>query len=673
MISNTFVIAALLTISFNVIVCMENKIKLQIPAISTIPDSGNVQLQNTLHDGVDTSTTGAAILIGHQIALHDLNSDNNILTRYEIESITLPSDKSTAEALKHAIFASIQSFCNGISSIITSPIFLGCPWSSLSVLTSMVLDIFNLLTISSSATAPTLSARDGSFLRTCGSDTDQAKALVQLCDYFEWSKIGVIYINDAYGEGLNNAISDEITQNDEINIDIKSKAYDENSIDSAAKFIEDNELYITILIVRDVHIESFFEQLKKHDLVGWPHYYIGVDSWFVEAEIRANNILQYVPGYIGTIPGSLSMLTREQYNQSGIYDGNMTIYNLTVQKNAAIAEIMWQKSHNNHHGMINFGYDSMYALGMALNIYDKRHSLDSMFNECYAILDLEEIQTELQPIQTEIRDILINEVQFIGATGHVSFKENGNRRGSMFLYGYVTNEGTIKYFGGKVDDHSVPFIDDIVIWPSDFKDVPLSSPTVNMTNYIEIERTECYVILSVVIVCFLCSWYMIVLLWIKKRMKHIPSEPVELAIGPGGPNIDNDDTDDSDEEESKISVIVNKNNENDRNDIRYVSITRRKTEAIIYHQRGISGTSNMEESKTNDSLSLRLNEYISKLPNESERRIATTFIKYFKPYLNDTIPPSSSSPWNCNSGRTSTVRYSNSHLNSRKQNQEIKD
>eukprot|EP01084_Bolivina_argentea_P018378 34224_1 len=664
MILNVSVIVTLFAVSFNKAntLCLDHKIKIQIPAISTIDDT-----EYMFDSGVDISETGGAITVGHMLAQQDLNSNNNILPCHEIEHITIPSDKKTAEAMKQTIFASFEGFCNGISSIIASPIFLGAPWSSLSQITALVLDMFNLLTISSTSTAPTLTTDHESFLRTIGSDIAQAKALVHLCNYFDWTQIGVIYYKDEYGQGLNNAIIDEITQNDTININIKSKPYDEHSMDNAAKFIKDQELYVTILIVRDVHIEQFFEQLEKHNLIGKPYYYIGVDSWFVEAEIKDNNILKYIPGYIGTIPGYLPMLTEEQYIKSGIYNGNMSIYNATMQKHNAISEIMKNKYYKNHHSMINFGYDSMYALGMALHIYDTRHSLGTMFNhfnEC-SLSNLEEFEMQikgLESMQAEIRNILVNDVQFIGATGPVSFKEDGERRGSMFLYGYVTYYGEIKYFGGLIDGQDAPFIEDnIVEWPHDFDgEKPVSngplclktinttftntsnkssvnisnkssvnisnkSTSVNISNNIVISTPYFYIISGGVGVVFLCLVVMIVQLCVKK-----PQTKIREQLG--------------------INTVELKSNVFDHEE----------EKADLVHN-----TQHFDESKTNDSLnslSSHFQNYIKNLSTEAKKKAVITFIKTFK--INELVLSSSS--------RTCTITpYTNSHLDSSKQSHVI--
>ena len=310
-------------------------------------------------------------------------------------------------------------------------------------------------------------------MRVIASDTLQAKALIQLCDEYEWDKVGVIYIADAYGEGLREAIGKEALAHD---IEIQSWAYDgdngTDSMENAAKFIKDKQLHINILIVHDVHIQRFFATLNQHNLVGYPYFYIGTDSWFIEAEINANHVMDYVQGYIGTIPGSLPMLTKQQYQDLFKSEADMRIYKRAMDINQRIANLTKEVyGIFNHHSLLNFGYDAMYAAAFALDIFNKYHtdSLLNMFNNCsdVSIWNLEALIDKLKPVRDIFRGILINNVSFPGATGPVSFDENGDRDGGLFVYGYIGRDKTMKIFGAFAKENY--FIDkESHEWPPGF-------------------------------------------------------------------------------------------------------------------------------------------------------------------------------------------------------------
>ena len=381
----------------------------------------------------------------------------------------------------------------------------------MSVETAKVFDIFPSLQISSSATAPELSQYE-SFFRVIGSDTLQAQALIQLCLHYNWTEIGVIYVNDAYGEGLRSAIEEEASVK---GIIVRSKSYDDSTMKSAADYIEQNKLYITILIVRDVHITEFFNTLNVAGVTEYPYFYIGVDAWWIEAEIGANEISQYVQGYMGTIPGSLSMISEELYKQL-LNTNDMTLYDETMGINTKIAQWVQERYNaNKHHTLMNFGYDAMFALWHALNIFNQNfnYTLNSIFENC-SYEDLEDLQETLRNTTDILRDILINDVSFNGATGSVSFKENGDRNGGLFLYGYWTENGEMEIFGGKSDDgYSIDSRHDY--WPPYFNgQIPKSYHSTNDTDElhlacqntlaIEINHNILVVMAGLIIVSIIC-------------------------------------------------------------------------------------------------------------------------------------------------------------------------
>ena len=336
------------------------------------------------------------------------------------------------------------------SVIIIIPNNTGCPWSSLSDGTAKIFDIFPLLHISSGATRPALSKYQ-SFYRVIPSDILQAQALMQLCLHYNLTHIGIVYINDVYGEGLRTAIEEEALAH---NIDAKSISYENStaSMESVATFLKENDVHITILVVFDFHILRLFETLEKHHLVGNPYFYIGTDGWFSDTEIQKTGISKYIDGSIGTLPGTLSMISQELYKKIfNIIDGDMTIYHETMKKHNRIAEVMKNKYIiDEHDKSANYGHDATLAVVHALHIFNQNYSLDSMFDNC-SYENLQDLQTKLRPVRDIMRDV-IRRVRFIGATGQISFKENGDREGGVYLYGQWTKDKGMTIFGGKSDN-----------------------------------------------------------------------------------------------------------------------------------------------------------------------------------------------------------------------------
>eukprot|EP01084_Bolivina_argentea_P312811 541599_1 len=419
------------------------------------------KIETRTHKDLITQTHKA-----QQHAIYDINNDSDILPNYIFEFVPLEASGDDEKAMEHAITISkMFSECNANNDSIISPIILGCPWSSFSVLTARVFNIYHLLQISSSATSPVLSGnRYTSFFRTIANDILQGKALIQLCKHYKWQRIGVIYMNDNYGENFNKVIQQQAESVAYANetIQVKSIAYipdDIYSIEKAATFVAEHKLYITILIVQSADLPNMFLQFKILNVSGYPYFYLGVDAWMSNDVIRHEELHKFVQGYIGTIPGLPSMLTSQQYNLFNIYKRNMTIHNITKQINEKILHQLKQNS-NQTNIFARYGHDSMYALAYALNIFSENHnnSLDIISTDCGNFLN---------DIQNELRNILFNMNEFIGASGMVKFDQNGDRIGGFFVYGNIGNDNTINYFGAMSHDNY--FIHGNVSWPISFR------------------------------------------------------------------------------------------------------------------------------------------------------------------------------------------------------------
>eukprot|EP01084_Bolivina_argentea_P098753 177489_1 len=451
-----------------------------------------------------------------QMAIDEINTNPNILQNYTLKMKVLKSASPT-DALRNA--AMIQELFSGCSSqynsSMISPIILGPPWSSMSLLTSIVFNINLLLQISESATLSTLSsATYTSFFRTIPDNTLQAQALVKLCEHFGWTRIGVVYMHDDYGDNINKLIEETAAKKD---IKVYSRfvsqtnAYDNDTFRLHVEFIRDLSIYVTILMIDGNLMPTFLDIANAHGILGYPYFFIGMDAWFNNWNIHDHEwgFSNLTIGYIGTTVTIPAMVPPENYA------GNMTIYNIsktivkTFTQELENTGKMWSNS-----PIMAFAYDAVWAAVYALDTYDKKHSLD----------DLNHI--ELTDITSELYYIL-NDIKFIGMSGLVQFKD-GDRKNGIIGYGNVNDDGYIANIGYFSINQTVINTASIS-WPKDFMTPPRTYTVVRTT----ISGISGYLIAIVAIAYCFCCCLILCLLRLIGKNRYVQEKIVYLSLSIG--------------------------------------------------------------------------------------------------------------------------------------------
>ncbi|XP_036418026.1 G-protein coupled receptor family C group 6 member A-like, partial [Colossoma macropomum] len=138
--------------------------------------------------------------------------------------------------------------------------------------------------ISCTSSSPALSdkSRYASFFRVIPSDIYQTKALAKLMKHFNWDWVGVVTIDDEYGEpALQHFLSDSEKENicvhfqevlpnylGSLNIDKRIKEVAEKIRNSTAK--------VVLLILRPEHVEMLFKEMIKTNTT---RIWIASDAW----------------------------------------------------------------------------------------------------------------------------------------------------------------------------------------------------------------------------------------------------------------------------------------------------------------------------------------------------------------------------------------------------------
>ena len=262
---------------------------------------------------------GKYTIAAQYLAIKMVNNDPTILNEYQL--IFQPNwikNHSNSEALSKSLALGMNTRVINDKTTINIPIVLGLPTSELSISSNPLLSYFNWAQISSSASSIQLSDDKTfpTFYRTVPADDIQAQCIIKMCLYFNWTKIGILYYNDAYGTYFTNSLLEIGNKN---NIKSYSVSYvnDNASIELAADTLEDLQVYIIVLIPQSWALSETFEILEHHGLLKFPYYYIGTDGWFDKTSLFSTDVAKFSKGFVGMhLSEFLSTICKLIYNKN---------------------------------------------------------------------------------------------------------------------------------------------------------------------------------------------------------------------------------------------------------------------------------------------------------------------------------------------------------------------
>eukprot|EP01084_Bolivina_argentea_P130096 229689_1 len=277
-------------------------------------------------------TVGESISAGYKMAIHDytesqlynmkhLTSNIQTLSANIAEECTISMDirdiKTDIKVGIVEIFGLSSSYdqCamnsndgnNNETCTINIPFVVGPATSGDSLTTNPLVEAFNLLQFSPSATSTFLSSYN-SFYRPIPSDDIQAKALIDICNYFNWDTLGILYINTDYGNSLQRALT-SYANNKNIKTTTFSYITEDNvTLSDAVESMHDSNIFIFILIVYDGDAGLLSHLLQNvYHMIEYPYYYIGVDAWLYNNQFTWPEYLPIYGGMIGSCPWSPSI------------------------------------------------------------------------------------------------------------------------------------------------------------------------------------------------------------------------------------------------------------------------------------------------------------------------------------------------------------------------------
>ena len=126
--------------------------------------------------------------------------------------------------------------------------------------------------ISSGSTAAYLNNKDtyATFARTIATNAGDANAMALYLYHWNVSHVGVIYINDGYGNDFH---SDQVNQLTSFNISVFSEPYDDLSIELSISQLANSEMRYIIAILNPSNWKSVIRLADQYQIVGRPDYF----------------------------------------------------------------------------------------------------------------------------------------------------------------------------------------------------------------------------------------------------------------------------------------------------------------------------------------------------------------------------------------------------------------
>eukprot|EP00079_Xenopus_tropicalis_P023377 XP_012815742.1 PREDICTED: extracellular calcium-sensing receptor-like [Xenopus tropicalis] len=177
---------------------------------------------------------------------------------------------------------------------------IGLSKSSYSILMAHVLGLYKLPQISYYSTSSLLSDRTlfPSFFRTVPSDAFQFRGLAKLALRFNWTWVGLIAINDDYGNEAIKTIKEEIIKGEACVAYTLYITYNpvSQTITKIVNIIKGSSANVVVAISVDVYLVPLMEEMLKQNVTG--KNFVASEAWSISTLL---SLAKYSPIVSGTI------------------------------------------------------------------------------------------------------------------------------------------------------------------------------------------------------------------------------------------------------------------------------------------------------------------------------------------------------------------------------------
>ena len=399
-------------------------------------------------------------LEGMVLATQKINDDNSILPgvtlAFEIRDTCALANIALGESLKFVSGRSLKAANGtvlGISGVV------GAAFSRASTSVARLLRLFQVPQISYASTANVLSDKTiyDYFFRTIPPDSLQARAMVDIIEYFNWTYVIAMHTGDIYGREGIEAFVDEFEKKNSTqrcvamsSIEIPEVAATddfERAIEIINQEWVSNATVIVLFAQRDTAIGLFEAVRRKRntdsEFASKNFTWIGSDGW---GDRLPEDLREVAQGSLSVFPRSLTSVEFDNYFQSlhpSNYSANPwfeeyweSIFNCSLGGEQGISEcdrlnqFISNETGYRQSGFVTFSIDAVYAFAHAIHNLQQDFCPDGR-GLCDGIMDSRSGGLAIRGAL--LREYLHN-VSFSPAasTDVISFDSNGDQQG-----GYV--------------------------------------------------------------------------------------------------------------------------------------------------------------------------------------------------------------------------------------------
>ncbi|KAI8893893.1 periplasmic binding protein-like I [Globomyces pollinis-pini] len=319
---------------------------------------------------------------------------------------------------------------------------IGSGYSTLTILTSLVLQNYNIPQCCGASTNPSLSDKKQypNFFRVIPTDASQAKAIIGCVIASGWKKIAIVYTNEDYGSGLANYLTNYARQN---SIEILAKVNIELGITAvgatpALQTVQESEARIIIYCGYFLEYLTVVEVAKTLGIYGKDYVWLA-----------SEDVYSLHPDDAKAVSGTLVFYPREA---AGPASKSFANYWLEHRLQSQFI--------NKTYSAIDASQPYVYYFASCVDLLV--HGFDVLLksNNSYTIDDL--VAGRLNNLMS--RGDFFNFPEVTTPSGNVKLEENGDRKGDFNMYNFVV-DGSKVLVGGWIDEKKVLVAGESILYP----------------------------------------------------------------------------------------------------------------------------------------------------------------------------------------------------------------
>ncbi|XP_048396180.2 extracellular calcium-sensing receptor isoform X1 [Stegostoma tigrinum] len=218
----------------------------------------------------------------------------------------------------------LDEFCNCSDHIPSTIAVVGATGSGISAAVANLLGLFHIPQVSYASSSRLLSNKNEykAFLRTIPNDGQQATAMAEIIEHFQWNWVGTLAADDDYGRPGIDKFREEAEERD-ICIDFSemiSQYYTQKQVEQLADIIQNSSAKVIVVFSNGPDLEPLIQEIVRRNITG--RIWLASEAWASSSLIAKPEYFHVVGGTIGIalpagrIPGFNEFLKRVHPSRS---------------------------------------------------------------------------------------------------------------------------------------------------------------------------------------------------------------------------------------------------------------------------------------------------------------------------------------------------------------------